>query len=164
MIKKKKSRILIILAVFISVGIYCLYYYYPRRIDFEFVKEIEKPNKEYDNSQFIGFDYIKDADRLMFFMVDYYKKASCIRDSLGGYDSLFVQNLSNELNFDKYDYIITYHKQLKELRHSPYLTKKRDGLYFEKQIPLIPNFDTLITDKLYIYRIKKNNKYRAPGP
>ena len=164
MIIKNKWRILIILAVFISVGIYCLYYYYPRRIDFEFVKEIEKPNVEYDSSQFIGFDYINDANRLMFFMVDYYKKASCIRDSLGGYDSLFVQNLSKELHFDKYDYIITYHKQLKELRHSPYLTKKRDGLYFEKQIPLIPAFDTLMTDKLYIYRIKKNNKYRAPGP
>ena len=164
MIKKKKWRILIMLMVFVSVGAYCLYYYYSRKITFEFVKEIEKPNVEYDLSQFIGFHYINDADRLMFFLIEYYKKASCIRDSLGGYDSLFVQNLSKELNFDKYDYIITYHKQLKELRHSPYLTKKRDGLYFEKQIPLIPTFDTLMTDKLYIYRIKKNNKYRAPGP
>ncbi len=164
MIKKTKWIILIILAVLVSVGTYCLYYYCPRKIAFDFVKEIEKPNKEYDKSKFIGFNYIKDADWLMFYMVDYYKKESCIRNGLIVYDSLFVQNLSKELNFDKYDYIITYQKQLKELQHSPYLTKKRDGLYFEKQVPLIPTFDTVITDKLYIYRIKKNNEYRAPRP
>lgn len=163
MIIKNKWRILIILAVFISVGIYCLYYYYPRRIDFEFVKEINKPDPDFEQYQSVSFNYIENKERLTFWLIEKYKYPYSWSDYIC-YDSLFVQNLSKELNFDKYDYIITYHKQLKELRHSPYLTKKRDDLYFEKQIPLIPNFDTLITDKLYIYRIKKNNKYRAPGP
>ena len=74
MINKNKWRILIILAVFVSVGAYCLYYYHTKRIAFTFVKEIPIPNENYDNSQFIGFHYIKDVDRLMFFLVDYYKK------------------------------------------------------------------------------------------
>jgi hypothetical protein len=50
------------------------------------------------------------------------------------------------------------------LQHSPYLTKTADGLYFDKRTPLIPSWDSVITDKVYIYRIKKNNKFRAPGP
>ena len=59
---------------------------------------------------------------------------------------------------------MVYQRQLKELRHSPYFTKTIDGLYFDKRTPLIPTWDSVITDKVYIYRIKKSNKYRAPGP
>ena len=81
-----------------------------------------------------------------------------------GYDSIFVQNLAKEFDFKKHDYIITYQKQLKALRHSPHLAKTEDDLYFDKKTPLIPTFDTVLTDKVYIYRIKKNNKYRSFGP
>ena len=86
---------------------------------------------------------------------EYYRK---------GYDTIFVTNLAKELDFDRYDYIITYQKQLKELRYSPYLTKTEDGLYHDKRTPLIPTWDSVQTDKVYIYRIKKNEKYRSPGP
>ena len=146
------------------IGLCILYYYYPRNVSFEFTIEIQKPNKEFDKSQFIGFDYADSKDRLMFWLVDYYKKESCIKNGLVGYDSIFVQNLAKEFDFKKHDYIITYQKQLKALRHSPHLTKTEDGLYFDKKTPLIPTFDTALTDKVYIYQIKKNNKYRSFGP
>jgi hypothetical protein len=162
---KNKNKMLYCVAIIVlTVGFSALYYYLPRNIFFELVKEINKPYLEFDRTYYIGFDYVENTEQLMFYMVDYYKKASCVKANLNGYDSIFVKNLGKELDFKKYDYIITYQKQLKELRHSPYLTKTEDGLYYLKETPLIPTWDSLITDKIYIYRIKKNSKYRAPGP
>jgi len=156
--------IIVVLAVGLCI-LYSLYYNYPRNVSFESTIEIQKPHKEFDLSFFIGFHYVDSKDRLMFWMVDYFEKTlACIRDDLKGYDSLYVEQLSQQLDFKKYDYIITYQKQLNALRHSPFLTKTEDGLYFDKKTPLIPTFDTVITDKVYIYRIKKSNKYRAFGP
>jgi len=143
--------------------LYSLYYYYPRKVSFALVKEITKPNEDFNNSQWLSFDYVRNKEQLMFYMVDYYKTLPPEMQE-EGYGSIFIENLGKELDFKKYDYIITYQKRLKELRHSPYLTKTEDGLYFDKQTPLIPTFDTEITDKVYIYQIKKNNKYRALGP
>jgi hypothetical protein len=82
-----------------------------------------------------------------------------------GYDSLYVENLSKDLDFINSDYLITYQRKLSKLHHSPYLTILKDGLYdYDKRIPLIPTWDKEVTDSLYIYRIKKNNRFRAPGP
>lgn len=146
---KKKMLYIVTTAVFV-VGLCILYYYYPRKVSFELAKEIEKPYSEFNRIDYVGFDYIEDAERFKFFMVYYYNKASCIKAELKGYSLIFVENLSKELNFDRYDYIITYQKKLKELRHSPYLTKTEDGLYHVKRTPLIPTWDSVQTDKVYI--------------
>ena len=147
--------------VTLIVGLCILFYYYPRHVSFELAKEILKPNKEFDNSQFIGFEYVVSKDRLVYWLVEHPKQ---FYPEGQVYDSNFVDNLGNGLDFQKFDYIITYQKQLKELRHSPYLTKAKDDLYFDKKTPLIPTWDSVITNKVYLYRIKKNNKYRSPGP
>ena len=43
--------------------------------------------------------------------------------------------------------------------------KSFDILYdYDKKTPLIPTWDKEVTDSLYVYRIKKNNRFRAPGP
>ena len=147
--------------VALIVGLGVLYYYYPRNVSFELAKEILKPHKEFDNSQFIGFEYVDCKDRLVYWLVEHYKLFYS-EEQL--YDSAFAENLSKELDFKRFDYIITYQKQLLALKHSPYLTKTEDGLYFDKKTPLIPTWDSVITDKIYLYRIKKNNKYRSFGP
>ncbi len=157
----RKIKFIILIIIFISVGTYCFYYYYPRKVSFELAKEILKPHKEFDNSQFIGFEYADSKYRLIYWLVKHYEP---FYPKEQRYDSLFVENLAKELDFDRYDYIITYQKQLKKLKYSPYLTKTEDGLCHDKQIPLIPTWDGVITDKVYIYRIKKNEKYRSPGP
>ena len=138
-----------------------MWYYYPRKVSFELYKEIPKPTENFDNSQWLSYDYIRSEERLIYFLTDYYKQRYPPRQ---GYDSVFAQNINKTLDYENYDYLITYQKQLKALRYSPYLAKKEDGLGYEKENPLIPTFDTAITDKVYIYRIEKNNKYRAPGP
>jgi len=159
--KRKKLILYCTITVLLVVGLYDLYYYYPREVSFELAKEILKPHRKFDNSQFVGFEYVDSKDRLIYWLVEHYKH---FYPKEQGYDSIFVENIGKELDFNKFDYIITYQKQLKMLRHSPYLTRKEDGLYFNKKTPLIPTWDSVITDKVYIYRIKKNNKYRSPGP
>ncbi len=157
-IKKKFYGIIILICIF---GLYNLYYYYPRNVSFELAVEIDKPHKDYDNSPFIGFHTVENKSRLMFWMVE-----KCESDFPGkAYDSIFVESVSQKLNYKKFNYIIVYQKELKELRYSPYLTKTRDGLPFNKTTPLIPTFDTSITDKIYIYQLKKTfRKFRSLGP
>ncbi|NLL28192.1 MAG: hypothetical protein GX259_05290 [Bacteroidales bacterium] len=157
-----KKRILLIIGIIVAlIGFYCFYYYYPRKVSFELVKEIDKPSKELDNSQWFSYHYIENEENLIYFLTDYYKQRYPPQQ---GYDSAIAHNIGKTLDYEHYDYIMVYQRQLKELRHSPYFTKTIDGLYFDKRTPLIPTWDSVITDKVYIYRIKKSNKYRAPGP
>ncbi|MBO4230193.1 MAG: hypothetical protein J5886_00795, partial [Bacteroidales bacterium] len=86
------------------VGLCILYYYYPRKVSFELAKEIEKPYPEFDRTSYVGFDYVEDAERLKFYMVNYYNKASCIESELKDYSLVFVENLAKILDFSRYDY------------------------------------------------------------
>ena len=159
---KKKVLCIIVATVVFVVGLCVVYYYYPRKVSFELAKEIDKPYPEFDRTFYVGFDYVVNVERFFVYMNYHYEEFPQYYRK--GYDTIFVTNLAKELDFDRYDYIITYQKQLKELRYSPYLTKTEDGLYHDKRTPLIPTWDGVITDKVYIYRIKKNEKYRSPGP
>jgi hypothetical protein len=161
-----RFRFIIIVPILFIVGIsvFLFYYFHPRVVPFQLTMEMDKPYLNFDRTYYVGFDYVMNKEQLMFFFVAYYKKMSCIKTDLKGYDSIFVQNFSKELDFKKYDYIITYQKRLKSLTYSPYLAKKWDGCAYLDKKPLIPTFDTILTDKVYLYQIKKNTKYRAPGP
>ena len=160
--------VLIIMALAIPfLGIYMgkYWYYHPRNITFELAMELPIPNESFDYSDWLSYNYVSDEDQLMYWMVIWYnQRPKNNRFYKAGYDSCYVECISKQLNFKKYDYIIVYQKRLNSLDHSPNLTKQRDGLYYDNRIPLIPTFDTLVTDKVYIYQIKKNKKYRAPGP
>jgi len=159
----KTKMILLIIGIIILIFIwfYCFYYYYPRKVSFELYTEIPKPTEYFDNSQWLTYDYVQNEERLVYHLIDYYKQRCPPQQ---GYDSIFAHNLSKTFDYENYDYIITYQKRLKALIYSPYLAKKEDLLKELKKKPLIPTFDTVITDKVYIYRIEKNNEYRPPGP
>jgi hypothetical protein len=159
-----KGKFIIAVILLLLMGFLALYYYYPRKVSFELAKEINKPTDDFDNSQFMGYHYVKDADELVYLWVDFYGYLSSWQKEKKGYDAIFVNNLVKKLDFENYDYLITYQKQLKGLRHSPYLTYREDGLKYEKKIPLIPIWESESTNKIYLYRIKSNNKYRSPGP
>lgn len=156
-----RKIIKIVLSSILIVIFYVLWYYYPRTVSFEFVTEIQKPYKKFDRSYFKGFHYVNSKDRLIFWLV---KNIKAYNPQKQGYDSITVEKLAENLDFQRYDYMIGYQKQLKKLRHSPHLTRTEDGLYFDKRTPLIPTWDSIITNKVYIYRIKKNKNYRSPGP
>ncbi len=160
----KKILFYFVITSVLVVGICLFYYYYPRKVSFELTAEINKPYPDFDRTSYTGFDYVDDAKQLMFWMVGFYNKPSCIKEGLKGYNASFVDTLANRFDFTKYDYLITYQKKLKALRHSPYLTTTEDGICCDKRTPLMPTWDSVQTDKVYIYRIKKNNKFRSPGP
>lgn len=152
------TLIIIILIAFLAN------YHYPRKVSFELVKEIDKPQLDFHRTDYIGFDYIRNVEQLYYYMIDYYNKESCVNTGLKGYNPFFVKNLAVEFDFSTYDYIITYEKMLRSLKYSLHLTNTKDGLCFDRRTPLIPIWDTVNTNKVYIYRIKKNSKFRAPGP
>lgn len=140
------------------------YYFYPRTVTFEFVEEIPLPTDAFDRREYIGFDYVESVDRLYFYLVEFYERIPNDDPKLKGYDRDFVRQLSEGFDFEKYDYLITYQKTLNKLQYSPYLTKEKDDIYFDKRTPLIPTWNKRGTDKVYVYRIKKNDHFRAPGP
>ncbi|GAB1251878.1 hypothetical protein Tsumi_09830 [Porphyromonas miyakawae] len=140
------------------------YYFYPRTVSFEFVEEIPLPTDAFDRREYIGFDYVESVDRLYFYLVEFYERIPNDDPKLKGYDRDFVRQLSEGFDFEKYDYLITYQKTLNKLQYSPYLTKEKDDIYFDKRTPLIPTWNKRGTDKVYVYRIKKNDHFRAPGP
>lgn len=161
-----KKKLLIGLSVFMLIGLCCFYYYYPRKVSFELAKEIQIfENFRLGTEMFL---YIEDKQVLMTRLYTYYNiNTICKEKGLRGLDSIFVENLSKELDFEKYDYLITYQKQIKELRYSPHLTKTEDFLGYDKQlppIPLIPTLKSVKTNKIYIYKIKKSKIFRASGP
>lgn len=157
----KKKKLYAVTTILFVVGLCFLYYFYPRNVHFKLAKEIEKPSPEFDNYHYKSFEYADSKDRLIYWLAKHYK-SFYPQEQI--YDSLFAENLANNFDFTRYDYIIAYQKKIKKLRHSPYLTKTEDDLYFEERTPLIPIWDSVRTDKVYIYRIKKNNKFRRPGP
>ena len=159
--ERKKNKKMLVIIIAIIFGICCVYYYYPRKVSFELYKEISKPTENFDNSQWLTYSYVQNEERLIYCLVDYYKQRCPPQQ---GYDSIFAHNLSKTLDYENYDYLIVYQKKLKDLTYSPYLANREDLLKELVKKPLIPTFDTVVTDKVYIYRIDKNNKYRAPGP
>ncbi|MDD4395842.1 MAG: hypothetical protein PHQ33_08150 [Bacteroidales bacterium] len=161
----KRCYILVVILVFLSIIMFSIYYFVPRHVDFELIKTIEQPDPFYDRTEYKGFDYIYSQDDLWFWLREWYSTDPILCDSIVGYDSTFIAQLTKELDCNNYDYIITYQKKLLLLNYSPYLTQTKDRIYWDKKIPLIPSFDTIFTDSVYIYRIKNyNNKFRHPGP
>lgn len=155
-----KKIFLIVLSCIVAFA----YYFYPRTVSFEFVEEIPLPTDAFDRREYIGFDYVESVDRLYFYLVEFYERIPNDDPKLTGYDRDFVRQLSEGFDFEKYDYLITYQKTLNKLQYSPYLTKEKDDIYFDKRTPLIPTWNKRGTDKVYVYRIKKNDHFRAPGP
>lgn len=153
-----------IILMLVSSIVVVTYYYYPRTVSFEFVEEIPLPTNAFDRREYIGFDYVRSIDRLYFYLVEFYERIPNDDPKLKGYDRAFVQQLAEDFDFESYDYLITYQKTLSKLQYSPYLTKEKDDLYFDKRTPLIPTWDKAEADKVYIYRIKKNDHFRAFGP
>ena len=157
---------LYIVFCFLLLGVTILFFFFPRKVSFELTKQIEKPRIEFDYSYYGWLNYVAEKERLFFYLYEYYNSPKYSYNMNGlGCDSLYVENLSKDLDFINSDYLITYQRKLSKLHHSPYLTILKDGLYdYDKRIPLIPTWDKEVTDSLYIYRIKKNNRFRAPGP
>lgn len=158
---KVKSLSLLIITIFLMITIIIYYYYYQERtISYEYVIGLPKFHNCYPK----GINYIENEERMYFWLVGFYQKPSCKENGLEGYDSLYVSHLFNYTDFSRYDYVISYMRKISLLKYSPHLTEVNDNLYFDKRTPIIAEFEKVIYDSVFIYRIKKNPKFRAPGP
>lgn len=156
--KSKHKRIALWAFIAIIVGAtlvsVCGYYYIPRNMRFSKVAQI------YDNSDFLssftGFHYVSNEDELHYWLIEYRieRQMPPCQD---------IEKCATTMDFERYDYLITYHKPLRKLQYSPYLRKMYDGLYFDPKMPLVAQWG-MTTDSIYIYQIYKNSRFRSVGP
>ena len=161
-LRKYKKYFIGIAIIAVAVTVYLCYYYIERTVSFEYVMRIPAFKNCYPRE---GVGYVQSKKRMYYFLVDFYKGfPECQKDEIYGYDSTYVAPFVEGLDYEKYDYVISYMRKVSKLKHSPYLTDTEDGLYFDNRIPLIPEFEKGIYDFVYIYRVKKDYRFRAPGP
>ncbi|MBQ3730437.1 MAG: hypothetical protein IJK93_03405 [Muribaculaceae bacterium] len=164
--KKKSFIIILVLAVAIlGIGGYLIDYYRVRNVDFQFVKTFQVPNNEYDETSFTSYYYIDDDESLDYFL------GKNLSDYFGYcYDSLFIDKMKGELNFKDYDYLLSPQKKIVNLSYSPSHNKNYyDGCGHQLHAlgdrdVLEPVFEDGSIDSMYLYRIKKTNKFIQPGP
>lgn len=160
-----KRYIVIVFFVFVAILLWCIYYFVPRHVNFELVQTFDQPVPYFDRTKEINFNYIHDRDDVWFWFGEWYSTHPYfIEKNIVGYDSIFIKQLADELDYSRFDYIVTYQRELKELKHSPCLSHDDAAYYFDKRTPLIPVFKEKHTTKVYIYRIKKNGDFRSTGP
>lgn len=145
---KKKLKIKKIIYLILLIGIIgsVLYYFYPRNVAFSLYREFDITNKE----EFFPYHYVDNEDIFCVLLI-----------KENGYDSVFVTDIAKKIDFINYNYIITFNKNLLKLSYSPYYTDFEDGCPSVKLTPLIPKYSQNKTNKMYIYKIKKNSKFRG---
>ena len=112
--------------------------------------EMHIPNPNYDNSGFKGIYVVSEREHFEYFI---HKEA---RNETTGFDSLYIQQVMNDLRFDTYDYVISYQKRIRNLFWSHYERHYDTG----SLIPLSAIFEKEITRSIHIYAIYPKYKYR----
>ena len=164
--KRKRLLIAFVLAIAIlGVCGYFIHYYRVKHVDFQFVKTFQVPNKKYNQTSFTSYYYIDSDESLNHFLGKY------LSDHFGYcYDGLFIDKMKGEFNFKDYDYLLSPQKKIINLSYSPSHNKNYyDGCGHQLHAlgdrdVLEPVFDKGSIDSMYLYRIKKTDKFIQPGP
>ena len=153
----RKRKIIIAILVLVPTCIMggLIYRYFHRYyVPFEFHSTIAIVG---NNSRPTTFCYASDADRINFWLNDY-------RESHNLQPIIKDADLSS-FDFQKYDYLLFSGYKLEALYYSSWLTHKNDECYsYDKRIPLMSTLASGSKDTMYIYRIKKTDKFRDPCP
>ena len=157
--KKNIFNIFIIIFTIVSIA---LYIFYPRNVKFTYALEIDA-HKYISKCNCISYcSEYKDIEHCLHNSLNDLNNP---REKIVGYSKSYLKEIATNLNFNNYDYIITYKQQLDKLSYSPYLTLTEDALYLiNSKCPLIPTFKETKSNKVYFYAVRKNNKFRILGP
>ena len=159
---KKKSLLIILILAFAILGIggYLINYHTERTVEFQPVKVFQAPNKDYDMTEMSSYYFITSEELLNHYLGKY------LSDHFGYcYDSLFIDRMKGELNFKEYDYLLSPQKKIIKLYYSSSNTERySDGWPVGNKDVLEPVFDKGSIDSMYLYRIKKTDKFIQPGP
>ncbi len=153
------KRILIIFGIAIALvgacwGV-CYHIFHVRRMPFQFVCTMAMVGNDIAPTTFY---YAPTKEWFLFWVYDHQ-----ISDGL---PPLIENPDLSSFDFEKYDYLLFKGKKLKELSYSPWLTHTEDNIcrHEDKRTPLISTLEDASMDTLYIYKIDKTDKFRAPGP
>lgn len=130
----------------------CGYYliFYPHSMPFQFDCAMAMDGNTHSPSSFY---YAPTEDWFLYWI-----------DTSEDIPQLVVRPDLSHFDFEKYDYLLYKGKKLTSLNYSPWLTYTEDEIHYDKRIPLISTLEDASLDTLYIYKIKKTNKFRPPGP
>ncbi len=100
---------------------------------------------------------------MLYWLSEFYHKSSCQKVAIESYDSIYVLHLSERMNFKKYNYINPYMKKIKSIKHSLYLSKTQDNLYFDNLLPIIAEYEKGTYNFVCIFiELKKNQNSEFP--
>ena len=150
-----KQNIVLLLFIFLAITVISVFsykYFKTKYVHFEFVGSTDFPliDKNYFDHSF--YHFVTDRELLYVLM------------SKAEIDSTTINIIDKKLSYKKEDYIITYNKELLNLVYSPYLAFKKDACEYLDEKPLFPKYSEIRTNKIYIYKIKKDIGYRVPCP
>jgi hypothetical protein len=140
----KKQYMLIVAGILLISVLIFGYYFYPRKVEF---KLVEKINLAKADHPLIIVSERKVLDK---FLIEIFGT-----EALTDYSSL---------DFNKFDYMVSFNRKILNLRYSPYLSKKNDLCPYLKEKPVIPEYSNDIDDSIYIYVINRKNRYRGICP
>lgn len=152
---KRKMFIVIMFLILTCVFGGLIYrYYHCSYVPFEFHTTIAIVGNTSSPS---GFVYADNTERLMFWLNDY-REWSNLQPAIEDIDL-------SSYDFQKYDYLLFSGYKLESLYYSPWLTHKNDECYnYDRRIPLMSTLVSGSIDTMYIYRIRKTDRFRAPCP
>lgn len=165
LLQKKHKVVILISVILLSIFVFAVYYFYPRKIKFQYVYQIPITNSTFNYPGLWGI--AENQKRLYFLLLDLFAPPRISKFTphymIGGIgvDSTYLEQLLPLFDFANYNYIILYQYQLSELIYAPGF---KDGIYHDKRTPIYPMYDSIPSRYVYIYSIEKNDKFRETGP
>ena len=150
--KRKHVLAIMVTGILIAVAAYYCNYYWERSEPFEFVCGI--PGGEGCHPQ--GIDYVRDKEQMLHFLTE--------EGERGVDQSASILKYVDTLNYERYDYILSYMRKIESLNYSPYLSDLHDCAPSLPQTPIVPTYYGQQYDSIYIYRVQANDKFRHPAP
>lgn len=124
------------------------YSFIPRKLSYTMTSSVLWPDKSNNRSGHDYYYYVRDEAQLFFLL--------CENEP---FDSNSVSEISRNLDFASFNYIIVLNKRLKSLSYSPYLTWSSTCYRAVDYIPLIPKYSERNIDSVFIYSVRSNKKF-----
>ncbi len=145
---KKKQYILIIIGLLFLSLLIISCYFYPRNVKFKYVVEIAVGKVDHP------LIIVSEKKAMEKFLIEIFGEEA-------------TKNISidySSLDFDKNDYMVSFNRKVLSLKYSPYLSKQNDLCPYLKEKPVIPEYSSKEDESIYVYEIKRKNRYRGVCP
>jgi len=141
---------LIVLVLIVIISCCLIFYYYKRTVNYSLEKVISYPNNLIDYN--LGILWNEKP-------TEYKINQLICHDSNFSYLKEYLENM----NFDKNGYLISNGRKITSVYWSPHLADRFYKRYPYRWRPVCVEYDTVLSNNIYVYKIKRN-KYRNMAP